>query len=233
MRSASIGVLAWLLAGSGIVDAAPAASSRAAKEIYYQYENAEGVTVIDDNVPPKFAHKGYTVIDKYGRVLETVPRSLSAEELKRSGSSELKLRLQAEQAAQQRKYDELLLARYSSLADIDDARTRKVNEVKVRINSLKGTVASLSSQVEQRQQEAADLERNGEPVPEKLTQSIAALRQDIAKAEKSIAEFESERRKTEARFQYDMERFRVLHPEVPRPPSQSLPIKPAPLQEEQ
>ena len=44
---------------------------------FYRYQNADGVTVIDDRVPPQFAQKGYAILDSNGRVVEVVPRALT------------------------------------------------------------------------------------------------------------------------------------------------------------
>jgi uncharacterized small protein (DUF1192 family) len=193
------------------------AGALCAEELFYRYEDARGLTVIDDRVPPEFARKGYTVLNKHGRVVEVVPRELTAREMKNSNSPAVRKRMQAEMRTRQRRYDEVLLGRYSTTADIEAAMWRKVNEIKVRINSLKGSIARLSSQVEERQREAADLERAGEKVPADLPRSIAALRKEIAKAEQDIQLHEKDRRTTEARFQYDKERFLELRPPRARP----------------
>lgn len=192
--------------------------SAVAEELFYRYENAQGITVIDDHVPPKFAHKGYTVLNAQGRVVEVVPRALTQEELRDANSAAVQERLRKEEAERQRRYDEALLRRYSSVEDIRAAEERKVNDVKVRINLLKGNIASLKSQVEARQEEAAELERDGQAVPEVLSKNIADLRQEIVDAEKLISKHEAERKKIEARYKYDADRFKILRPDIPSPP---------------
>jgi chromosome segregation ATPase len=190
----------------------------AAEELFYRYENAEGVTVIDDHVPPQFAYKGYSVLSRGGRVVEVVPRALSEAERNDPNGEAVRLRLQAEDRERQKRYDQALLARYSAVADIEDAKLRKVNEVKVRINLLKGNIASMRTQLEAHQQEAADLEREGRPVPGDLPRTIESLREEIARSEAQIGRLEVERTTTELRFDMDVQRFKVLRPEPPAPP---------------
>jgi uncharacterized small protein (DUF1192 family) len=202
------GSLVLVLAGAGDL---------CAEELFYRYEDARGLTVIDDRVPPEFARKGYTVLNKHGRVVEVVPRELTAREMKNGNSPAVRKQMQAEMRTRQQRYDEVLLGRYSSATDIEAAMWRKVNEIKVRINSLKGSIARLSSQVEEKQREAADLERAGETVPEGLPRSIAELRAEIAKAEQDIQLQEKDRKTTEARFKYDKKRFLELRPPPARP----------------
>ena len=49
-------------------------------------------------------------------------------------------------------------------ADIEDLQRRKVNEVQVRINLQKGSIAGLKQQLESEHAKAADLEQAGQPV---------------------------------------------------------------------
>jgi chromosome segregation ATPase len=127
-------------------------------------------------------------------------------------------RLRAEQDQRQRREDQLLLSRYSSVADIEDARLRRVNEIKVRINLLKGNVSSLKQQLENRQEQAAEIERSGEAVPEEYPRTIEALRAEIAETESQIERHQVERTATEMRYGLEIERFKVLRPEQPSPP---------------
>ena len=181
----------------------------AAEERFFRYENSEGVTVIDDHIPPRFASKGYEILNRAGRVIEVVPRALTAEELK-SDSAAVQARLRAEEAERQKRYDQSLLARYSSVADIEDVQRRKVSEVQVRINLQKGTVADLKQQLEKEQGQAAEMEMGGQTVDPKLQQRMDDLRSAIADEEARIGKLEQEKKTTEARYQFDIERFRAI-----------------------
>lgn len=192
-----------------------------AQEEYFRYQDDEGNIAIDDHVPPRFAKYGYSVIDRNGRVIEVVPRALTDEEKKNADSVAVQQRLREEERARQLKYDENLLRRYSDVADIDAARERRVNEVKVRINMLKANISSLSDQVAQMQQQAADLERDGQAVPEKVEVHLERLREEIASTEVLIEARRREQEKVEARFEYDKQRFNELRPPVPPAPPES------------
>ena len=182
-----------------------------ADELFYKYDNDEGIMVIDDHVPPQFAHRGYTVLNRAGRVVEVVPRTLTAEERKANPGA-VQAMLRAEEAERQRRYDEALLARYSSVADIEDLQRRKVNEVQVRINLQKGSVAGLKQQLESEHAKAAELELAEAPVPAELQKKMEELRALIAEEEGRIARLEQDRSTTQARYQFDIERFRAIRP---------------------
>ena len=184
----------------------------AAEELFYRYENVEGVTVIDDHVPPELAYKGYSVLNRSGRVLEVVPRALSEAERRDPNGPAVKARLAAEDRERQQRFDRALLKRYSAVADIEAARTRKLNEIKVRINLLKGGIATQREQLEKTQEEAAGFEREGQSVPAELPAAIASLREEIAKTEGQIAQHEKELAAAELRFELEIARFKVLRP---------------------
>jgi len=198
----------WFAAGL-LLALAGGASCAQAEEKFYRYENAEGITVIDDHVPPQFAPKGYSVLNRAGRVIEVVPRALTEAERK-SDSVAVQARLRAEEAGRQKRYDEQLLARYSSVSDIEDMQRRKVGEVQVKINLQKGTMADLRQQLEKQQAQAAELEMGGASVDPVLQKNIDDLRASIAQEEAGIAKLEQEKKTTEARYRFDIERFRAI-----------------------
>ena len=187
------------------------------EEVFFRYENSDGVTVIDDQVPPQLAHKGYQVLNQAGRVIEVVPRALTDAERRQSNNSVIQAQLRKEEEARQARYDDMLLARYSTVEDIDAARKRRLNEIRVRINLLKGNVANLKQRLEAEQAQAAELERSGQAVPKELPGTVESLRAEIGVADSQIERFKNELKTTDMRFTMDVERFHILHPTIPSP----------------
>ncbi|MBK7518971.1 MAG: hypothetical protein IPI75_02275 [Gammaproteobacteria bacterium] len=214
----AFGACAFAVAGMLVASGVSHAQVR-----FYRYQNADGVTVIDDRVPPQFAQKGYAILDSNGRVVEVVPRALTEAERRESDSTAVKERLRAEEAERQKRYDIMLLGRYSSVEDIEAAELRKVNEIKVRINLLNANIAGLKKQLEVRQAEAAEIERSGQPVPPELPATLESLRAEIAENARLIGRHEQERETTETRFRYDIDRFKLLHP--PRAPAEPVAVE--------
>lgn len=183
------------------------------KELY-RYRNAEGNVVVDHRVPPEYVADGYEVLSNRGMVLRVVPRTLSEEE--RAGFSEQQ-RLEAaaqEEAERLRKWDETLVLRYSSVADIEAARDRALRDLRVRVTILQGNRHSLRQQVESNQARAADLERRGSEVDAALTKAIADLQREIVVIERQIAEHEREVAQAEQSFAADIQRFSLLEEAV-------------------
>jgi hypothetical protein len=176
----------------------------------YRYVNDEGVTVINYSIPPEHVHKGYEILNTDGTVHEVVPRALTDEELSDQSSSAYQERVEAEEAERLRRWDESLLLRYSSIADIEAARDRALSELKIRISILRSNLRSLRAQVETNERRAADAERRGGDVPDEIVAAIDGFTSEIGETERSIKERESEIEVVEQGYQRDIERFAML-----------------------
>lgn len=177
----------------------------------YRYVNDNGVTVIDDKVPPQFVPKGYDILDSNSlSLIQRVPRQLSEEELRSQSSVEARERLKEEEERRLRAWDESLLLRYSSIEDIEAARERALRDIQIRISILKSNLTTIKGNIEREQQKAADFERRGITVPEDMLKNIDIMRLEIEDTEQSIAMRREEVEEIKASFQRDMERFSTL-----------------------
>lgn len=179
------------------------------KELY-RYRNAEGNVVVDHRVPPEYVAGGYEVLSDRGVVLRVVPRTPSEEERADVSAQQQRAAAAREEEEQLRKWDETLLLRYSSVAEVEAARDRALQDLRVRLTILQSNRQGLRQQIESHQAQAADLERRGRPVDETLPKTIAALQREIGVIESQIAEHECEVAETKARFAADIERFAQL-----------------------
>ena len=186
------------------------APSSFAAEVY-RYINEKGVQVIEDRVPPEFVSKGYDVLDsKSLTLIRRVPRQLTEEELKLRNTDEAKDRLRQEEEQRLRAWDESLMMRYSNIADIEAAKKRAIQDLKIRISIQKSNLHSLKSQIENEQQKAANIERRGVNVPDEMLNNIETMRREIEDIEQSIAVRREEIASVEASYDRDIKRFETL-----------------------
>ncbi len=176
----------------------------------YRYVNDEGNVVLDYGVPPEHAHKGYEVLNEAGIVIQVVPRTLSEEERAARSEEDRAAEAAAAEVERLRKWDESLLLRYSSVADIEAARDRALSELRIRLSILQGNTRSLRQQVENEQARAADIERRGGKVPVSILTAIDDLQSEIGTTERSIAERRRELEAVNQEFQRDIDRFGEL-----------------------
>ena len=157
-----------------------AAAAIASADNLYRYQNDQGVTVVDFRVPVEYVDYGYEVLDADGRVVDVVPRALTAEE---RANAILQRELEANARAEQQrlqKWDESLLLRYSTVADIEDARDRSLSDLKIRVSILKSNRRSLKHQAENAQARVAASQRAGAEAMQADLDNIALLKREIA-----------------------------------------------------
>ena len=170
----------------------------------YRYVDDRGVTVLDrQGVPSEYISKGYQVLNQQGRVVRTVPPAPSADELKAAATR----KAQADADAQ-------LLGLYSSLDDLDNARTRKLAELDGMIAIANNNIKSLEAQLASLQAQAAGQERSGQAVPQSLVEQINAVRDQRTDQNAQVARYQRMKDTVSQGFAKDRSRLdALLHPQ--------------------
>jgi hypothetical protein len=166
--------------------------------------------VVDDRISPKYATRGYEILNEDGVVMEVVPRELTEEEQELRGVEEKMAAAAAEEEERLKKWDESLMLRYSTIEDIEAARERALRDLRIRVSILKSNTRSLKQQVENYQAVAADIERGGGKVDLARLATIEELQSDIKVTERSIVERQIEVERVQREFQLDIDRFGML-----------------------
>ncbi|MEX6500811.1 DUF4124 domain-containing protein [Pseudomonas zhanjiangensis] len=166
----------------------------------YRYVDDQGVTVLSrQGVPPELIGKGYEVLNEQGRVIQVVPPAPSAEEMQR-------LLMEKARAGS----DKQLLRLYSSPADVDRARERKLVELDGLIGVAQGNLQSARTQQANLQSQAADYERAGRAVPQQLLSQIDSQKDEQRRLQKEIDRYKELREQAEVSFAADRARLGEL-----------------------
>lgn len=166
----------------------------------YRYVDSRGVTVLDtQGVPPEYAGKGYEVLNQRGRVVQVVPPAPTADEIRQAQAA----KLQAEADAQ-------LTHLYSSVADIDRARTRRLAELDALIAVAQGNAQGLAAQQSALQSQAADQERAGRQVPKTLLDQMDDMRDQQLNLKGDIQRYQTARQQADAAYGADRARLQKL-----------------------
>ena len=181
-------------------------SAQAAK--MYRYRNDQGVLVIDHTVPADAAARGYEILSEDGRVLESVaPAGAHAPA---PGAATAKPRRSAEAVAEQEKIDRYLLTSYSSVADIEAVKARRLGEVEREIGIAEAQLEELADRREAVQEKAANLQRRGKPVPEAILEELAGLDNQETTARARLRERRLQYAELAQHYDIYAERFREL-----------------------
>lgn len=160
-----------LLIVSVVTAMALSAHASAQKTIFYKYINAKGINVISSRIPSEYVKKGYDIVTSDGRVIQTIPPELSAEE-------KVLLIAEIERLKKLKERDTLLLRRYSHPDDIEAAKQRKLSQNQSRIGLIDLNIEKLNAQIDLYQSLAAEDERAGKKISPATIWSIEELRSD-------------------------------------------------------
>ena len=208
MRTSGLSLLVSILVlGPGAAWMAPLAVAQAQM---YRYINAEGNPVIAYQVPPEYVANGYEVLSPSGVVIDVVPRQLSETQQRTLDKRQLTQREAAAEAERLRDWDESLLLRYSTVADIEAARERALRDLRIRVSVLKSKQRSLKQQIEKNQALIADQERLGNDISPMYFKAINDLRSELVSTERAIEDRYAEIAEQNASYDADVERFTRL-----------------------
>ena len=172
--------------------------------VLYRYVDSRGVTVLDrQGVPAEYAGKGYEVLNQRGRVIQTVPPAPTAEEAREAQAAAQAAKVQSDADAQ-------LLHLYSSVTDVDRARTRKLAELDALISVAQGNIQGLTTQQGALQSQAADQERAGRQVPQSLIDQMNDVRDQQQNLKVDILRYQTARQQADAEFAQDRARLQHL-----------------------
>jgi hypothetical protein len=176
----------------------------------YRYTDDSGSVVVGYQIPPEDVARGYEILDNKGVVIQVVPPALTGEAIEAAEAAKRREAQAREEEKRLRRWDESLLRRYSTVADIEGARERALGELRIRLNILKSNKRSLGQRVENYQLQAADLERRGRTVEPEQLQAIKALQAEIKSTDRSIRDRQQEIEEVAAAYQKDIDRFEQL-----------------------
>ncbi|MDX1692162.1 MAG: DUF4124 domain-containing protein, partial [Ketobacteraceae bacterium] len=152
----------------------------------------------------------YDILGSDGRVIKTIPRALTEEELQALEEKKQSKEEMLEEKARQEAADKKLLTIFSSPKDAERARDRKIEALDVLISVNRGNIVRLQSEYDQAQQEAAKLERSGKSVPEHLIEKMDRIERQIRKLQETIDEKEREKQEVREQYARDIERLKYL-----------------------
>ncbi len=187
------GFIVWLAVASY--------SATASAEVkLYRYKNSAGVQVINSSIPAEYSQFGYEVINAAGEILETVPPAPTKDAI--------------EKANQQRKILDaykLLKRRYSSIADIERAKQRKLDNINTNIAILNGNIQKLETRVDELVGKAAESERKGRSVPKYILTQLEDTKAELRISEDLLSYRKQEYREVTQKYDEDIRAFIAGH----------------------
>ena len=180
------------------------------KELF-RYIDENGVTVLDDDVPPDFVRRGYTVMDLQGRVVKVVPRALTQREI-RARARQMELdKITSRKTTNRKAADAALLRLYSSTHDVMRARDSEISGIQELVDSARTKLHKQLTEKKQLEVGVADFEEAGKAIPKDRLNRIAGLEARIKKLRGEVTAGFLEIRRLKQAYSADFKRVQELY----------------------
>lgn len=175
----------------------------------YKWVDDEGVTHYGETIPPEYADKDRSELNKSGRVIKK--REVLTPEERRAKEQEAAQKREAAEAALERKRrDRALLNTYSNVKEIDLARNRNLQQVDARLNSINSRLKMASNNLLGLQKEAEGFTSSNRQMPKSLQEDLQEAQARVDKAQRDMEKAQAEKAAVEARFDADKARYKEL-----------------------
>ncbi|MFZ5503836.1 MAG: DUF4124 domain-containing protein [Pseudomonadota bacterium] len=175
----------------------------------YKWVDENGVTHIGDTIPPKYANKTRSELNKSGRVVSTT-EVLTEEEQQAKKAADAEKAQEKEAKEAQQRYDKTLLNTYSNSDEIDLARKRNLQQVNARISSSTSRVRMANDNLKSLKDETAERVKAGKPIPASLKEDVAQAEDRLLNMQQQLEKYQAEKDALEARYDADKARYKIL-----------------------
>ena len=203
-RAVILGCAAVCLCTAGALRTAALAGSPTT----YRWVDEQGIVHYGDSIPPQYAQKESSLLNKEGVVVGHKDATKSAAQLAAESAA-------AEQAARQKQHDNFLLATYTSVKDIEQLRDERLLQIKGQRVAAEQYVASLGERLSALQTRALNFKPysskpDAHRMPDDLAEQMVHTINDIRTQKAALTTSQEEEAKTQAQFQADIDRYKEL-----------------------
>lgn len=175
----------------------------------YKWVDDKGTTHYGETIPPEYANKDRSVLNKDGRVIKT-QEVLTLEERRAKEQMDAQKRKDDEAASEEKRRDRTLLNTYSNVTEIDLARSRNLQQVDTRINSTNTLVKRANDNLLALQKESDNLVKANRPIPASLQEDLKESQARLTKLQQELKKYMDEKASVEARYDADKVRYKEL-----------------------
>lgn len=186
-------------------------------KVYYRYQDEQGIWITSTTLPPHIANKGYQRVTQRGNVIETVAPKRTQTQIKQAQEKARLKQQEREQWAKekrkielQKQKDQVLLQSYSSISDLERSRDNKIASIEILENITHENIIRLQSQLLDAKKAAAEFERAGKALPQKILFTIEQSQRQIHENQLFLKQKESEKTNIIDKYRDDILRFEIL-----------------------
>jgi hypothetical protein len=175
----------------------------------YKWVDDKGTTHYGETIPAEYANKDRALLNKSGVVIEK-QEVLTPEERRSKAADEAKVRGDAAQARDQRRHDKSLTDSYNSVEEIELSRTRSLQQVDARINSIGSQLKMDNNNLLVLQKDAASRSAAGGKVPAGLQDEIKEAQVRVKRTQQDLDKYKADKLIINTRYDEDKARYKEL-----------------------
>lgn len=197
----SSGLLAALIVGLSF--SLPAAAKM------YKWVDDQGITHYGETIPPEYANKDRSELNKAGRVVSK-KEVLTPDERRAKEEEAARKRDEAEAALERKRRDKALLNTYTNVKEIDLARNRNLQQIEARLNSVNSQLKLANDDQLGLQKEADGFTKANRKIPKSLQEDLQESAARLTKLQQDLEKAKAEKAAVEARYDGDKARYKEL-----------------------
>jgi hypothetical protein len=174
------------------------------------WTNNEGVRECGNRVPPEYSQQGHQEISKSGMVVDEQSRVKTREELAEDAQQRELLAEEQLVIAEKKRADNILLATYTNVIEIERARDERLKAIDASITLANKQSETIHLDLDKRIQAAAAAERSGKAPNDALLADIEELQRQVTNKKEYISAREKEKEVTDAEYAANIQRFKEL-----------------------
>lgn len=171
----------------------------------YKWVDDKGVTHMGDTIPPEYADKDRQLLNKSGTVIKTQD-ILTPEDRRTQEAASAKARADETTARDQKLHDKSLTDTYSNVEEIELSRTRNIQQVDARINSIHSQMKTANNNLAILKKDAAGRSK----IPVSLQEDIKEAQDRVNRMQQDLQKYKDEKQAVEARYDADKARYKEL-----------------------
>jgi hypothetical protein len=176
----------------------------------YKWVDENGDVHYSQTLPPEQTEKAHERLTDEGLLAERIDRVMTAEEREQLETAQ---ELEQEEAARvrlQQQQDRLFLATFPTEADLESSFESRRENVLAERRSVESLIDQARSRFSERVEQAAALERQGDPVPEHLVERITESRASLRELNRRLESIDQRLDDLEAERMEELARHRQL-----------------------
>lgn len=179
----------------------------------YKWVDENGQIRYGDRIPPQYARKSNETLNQQGITVDRKEAAKTPEQI--AAAQRLEEAREAAERVQQEKdrKDRILLDTFTNEDEMVLTRDGKIEAIEAIIRVTNGRTEKLKLRMSELKTRAANIERSGKPVPDKLNAEISETRQQIAQNFTYVKSRNSDQQLIREQFEVDIARFRELQAE--------------------